>query len=148
SHYGRTGPCCVAVVDAGIARAVVAMRDPFPQVAGRGLAYLQEHGVAVTLGVHEAEARRQNAPYLHAVELGRPWVHLKVALSADGAVAASRGARTTITGPEAGRWTQRLRASVDAIAVGADTALIDDPVLTARDVFRHRPLTRVVFDRG
>lgn len=148
SHYGRTGPCCVAVVEAGIARAVIAMRDPFPQVAGQGLAYLRAHGVDVRVGVGEEAARRQNAPYLHAVELGRPWVHLKVAVSADGAVAARPGERTAISGPEAARWTQRLRASVDAIAVGARTASVDDPLLTARDVFRHRPLARVVFDRA
>jgi diaminohydroxyphosphoribosylaminopyrimidine deaminase / 5-amino-6-(5-phosphoribosylamino)uracil reductase len=74
-------------------------------------------------------------------------VHLKVATSADGAVAAAPGARTPISGSEAARWTQRLRGAVDAIAIGAGTALVDDPLLTTRDVYRHRPLIRVVFDR-
>ena len=147
SHQGRTGPCCVAVADAGITRAVVATIDPFPQVAGRGLAYLRERGIAVTVGLGRREARRQNAPFFRAVELGRPWVHLKVAMSLDGAVAERPGARTTISGPEAARWTQRLRAAVDAIAVGARTAQVDDPLLTAREVYRHRPLVRAVFDR-
>ncbi len=147
SHTGRTGPCCVAVVDAGVRRVVVAAGDPFPQVAGRGFAYLRARGLAVTTGVGRREARRQNAPFFRAIELGRPWVHLKVAMSLDGGVAARAGERTTLSGPEATRWTQRLRGSVDAIAVGAHTALVDDPVLTARDVYRHRPLVRVVFDR-
>ncbi len=116
---GRTGPCCVAVVDAGVRRVVVAAGDPFPQVAGRGFAYLRARGLAVTTGVGRREARRQNAPFFRAVELGRPWVHLKVAMSLDGGVAARAGERTTLSGPEATRWTQRLRGSVDAIAVGA-----------------------------
>lgn len=147
SHTGRTGPCCVAVADARIRRVVVATGDPFPQVAGRGLAYLRERGVEVTVGVGRREARRQNAPFFSVVERGRPWVHLKVAMSLDGAVAASQGARTPISGPEAARWTQRLRGAVDAIAVGAGTALVDDPLLTAREVYRPRPLVRIVLDR-
>ena len=147
SHTGRTGPCCVAVVDAGIRRVVVAAGDPFPQVAGRGFAYLRSRGIAVTTGVGWRDARQQNAPFFTAVERGRPWVHLKVAMSLDGAVAARGGARTQLSGPEATRWTQRLRGAVDAIAVGSQTALVDDPILTARDVYRHRPLVRVVFDR-
>lgn len=147
SHTGRTGPCCVAVAEAGVRRVVVATGDPFPQVAGRGLAYLRARGVAVTLGVGRREARRQNAPFFRSVEQGRPWVHVKVAMSLDGAVARRPGERTPISGPEAARWTQRRRAEVDAIAIGVGTALVDDPVLTARDVHRLRPLTRVVFDR-
>ena len=147
SHTGRTGPCSVAVAEAGIRRVVAATGDPFAQVSGRGFAYLRAHGIAVTVGVGRRDARRQNAPFFRAVELGRPWVHLKVAMSLDGAVAAGPGERTTISGPEAARWTQRLRGRVDAIAIGAATARIDNPVLTVRDVYRHRPLLRVVFDR-
>ncbi len=147
SHTGRTGPCCVAVVGAGIRRVVAAAGDPFPQVAGRGFAYLRSRGVAVTTGVGLQEARRQNAPFFMAVERGRPWVHLKCAMSLDGAVAARAGERTPLSGPEATRWSQRLRGEVDAIAIGSRTAIVDDPILTARDVYRHRPLVRVVFDR-
>jgi diaminohydroxyphosphoribosylaminopyrimidine deaminase/5-amino-6-(5-phosphoribosylamino)uracil reductase len=147
SHTGRTGPCCVAVAAAGIRRVVVATGDPFPQVSGRGFAFLRERGVAVTTGVGRREARQQNAPFFSAVKRGRPWVHLKVAVSRDGGVAAGVGQRTSLSGPEASRWTQRLRGAVDAIAIGAGTARIDDPLLTAREVYRHRPLVRVVFDR-
>ncbi len=147
SHHGRTGPCCVAVADAGVARAVIATGDPFPQVAGRGIRYLRDRGVAVTIGLGRRDARRQNAPFFRVVERGRPWVHLKIAMGLDAGIAARPGERTAISGPDAARWTQRLRASVDAIAVGARTAAVDDPLLTARDVYRHRPLVRVVFDR-
>ena len=148
SHTGRTGPCCVAVAEAGVRRVVVATGDPFPQVSGRGFSYLRDRGIAVTVGVGRRQARHQNAPFFTVVEHGRPWVHLKVAMSLDGAVAARRGQRTAISGPEAIRWTQRCRAEVDAIAIGLGTALADDPILTARDVFRLKPLTRVVFDRA
>lgn len=147
SHTGRTGPCCVAVADAGVHRVVVAAGDPFPSVSGRGFAHLRARGIVVTTGVGRREARLQNAPFFRVVELGRPWVQLKVATSLDGGVAARPGERTSISGPEAVRWTQRLRGRVDAIAVGAGTARIDDPLLTAREVYRHRPLVRVVFDR-
>lgn len=147
SHTGRTGPCCVAVAEAGIRRVVVAAGDPFPQVSGRGFAYLRARGIDVTIGVGRRDARLQNAPFFRAIECHRPWVHLKIAMSLDGAVAARAGDRTTLSGPEAVRWTQRLRGAVDAIAVGATTAAVDDPLLTAREVYRHRPLVRVVFDR-
>jgi diaminohydroxyphosphoribosylaminopyrimidine deaminase / 5-amino-6-(5-phosphoribosylamino)uracil reductase len=147
SHTNRTGPCCVAVHDAGLRRVVAAVQDPNPRVSGRGLAYLRERGIDVTVGVGRAEAARQNAPFFSVQRAGRPWVIAKVAMSLDGGVAAARGARTAISGPAAQRWTQRLRAGVDAIGVGAGTVLVDDPVLTTRDVYRERPLLRVVFDR-
>lgn len=147
SHTNRTGPCAVAVGAAGVRRVVVATGDPNPRVSGAGLAYLRERGVEVTLGVGRAEAVAQNAPFFSVMRRGRPWVLAKVAMSLDGGVAAAPGARTPITGPAAQRWTQRLRATVDAVGVGAETVLVDDPLLTAREVYRHRPLTRVVFDR-
>jgi len=147
SHTNRTGPCCVAVHEAGIRRVVVAVGDPNPRVNGAGLRYLRERGVAVTVGVREAEAARQNAPFFSVVTRGRPWVVAKAATSLDGMVAARDGQRTVITGIEAYRWTQRLRGAIDAVAVGSTTALVDDPQLTAREVWRSRPLTRVVFDR-
>lgn len=147
SHTNRTGPCAVAVHEAGIRRVVVAIGDPNPRVAGAGLAYLRQRGIEVTLGVGRAEAAAQNAPFFSVMLRGRPWVVVKVAMSLDGRVARAAGERTPITGSEAHRWTQRLRGRVDAVAVGAGTLLADDPVLTARDVPRRRPLTRVVFDR-
>jgi diaminohydroxyphosphoribosylaminopyrimidine deaminase/5-amino-6-(5-phosphoribosylamino)uracil reductase len=147
SHTGRTGPCAPRVVDAGIRRAVVAVADPNPRVAGRGLEYLRAHGVDVTLGVLEDEARRLNRAFFTYITRGRPLVTLKAALSLDGMVAAQPGTRTALTGAEASSAVHRERAEVDALAVGSETLRVDDPLLTARGVYRYRPLTRVVFDR-
>jgi diaminohydroxyphosphoribosylaminopyrimidine deaminase/5-amino-6-(5-phosphoribosylamino)uracil reductase len=147
SHVGRTGPCAPLVVAAGIARAVIAMEDSNPRVAGRGVAHLRAHGIEVTLGVLEERARRLNAPFFTWVSRRRPFVTLKMALTLDGCVSARPGARTALTGAAAARAVHRERAEVDAIAVGSGTVLTDDPLLTARGAFRHRPLTRVVFDR-
>lgn len=146
AHVGRTGPCCVAVAAAGIARVVVATRDPNPLVAGRGLAYLREHGVAVEAGLLAGDATRLNIAFFTAMLKQRPWVVLKAATSLDGAVAAGPGQRTALTSEEGNRAAHRFRAEVDAIGVGSETVLIDDPLLTARGVFRERPLVRVLFD--
>ena len=147
SHTGRTGPCAVAVADAGIRRVVAAMQDPYPEVAGRGFAYLRDHGVEVEVGVREAEAQRLNEVFVTNVVARRPFVVAKIAISLDNAVAAAPGARTTVSGAASQRHAQRVRAEVAAIGIGSGTLLADDPVLTARDVWRARPLIRVVFDR-
>lgn len=147
SHTGRTGPCAPLVTAAGIARAVIAMEDPNPLVNGRGLQHLRDRGVEVTIGVERARAAEQNAVFLTNVRRRRPHVILKAALSADGKLAAAAGVRTQLTGPEANRRIHRQRAEVDAIAVGSETLLVDDPLLTARGAYRGRPLTRVIFDR-
>jgi diaminohydroxyphosphoribosylaminopyrimidine deaminase/5-amino-6-(5-phosphoribosylamino)uracil reductase len=146
-HTGRTGPCTQRLLEAGVRRVVAATLDPDPRVAGRGIALLRAAGIEVEVGLAEAEARRLNAGYFLAQERGRPLVVVKAAVSRDGAIAARRDRPTAITGPAAARRTQRLRAAVDAVAVGVDTVLADDPRLTARDVVRARPLARVVFDR-
>jgi diaminohydroxyphosphoribosylaminopyrimidine deaminase/5-amino-6-(5-phosphoribosylamino)uracil reductase len=146
-HTGRTGPCAPRVVDAGIRRVVVATEDPNPLVAGRGIAYLREHGVDVTVGVCAGEAARLNRGFFMRILHGRPFVTMKVALSLDGCVAAAGGVRTSLTGAAANRRVHRERAEVDAIAVGSGTVLADDPLLTVRGVYRYRPLTRVIFDR-
>jgi diaminohydroxyphosphoribosylaminopyrimidine deaminase/5-amino-6-(5-phosphoribosylamino)uracil reductase len=146
-HTGRTGPCTARIVEAGICRVVSAIQDPNPRVAGGGFRYLRERGVDVVDGIMREEAARANAPFFTWVREGRPLVTMKVALSADGRVAARAGVRTAITGPVAARWVHRDRACTDAIGVGVGTVLIDDPLLTARGAWRHRPLTRVVFDR-
>lgn len=147
SHTGRTGPCAVAVAEAGVRRVVAAMQDPYPQVAGRGFAYLREHGVEVEVGVREAEARRLNEVFVTNVVARRPFVIAKIAVSLDGAIAEAPGARTAVSGAASQRHAQRVRAEVAAIGIGSGTLIADDPVLTARDVWRERPLARVVFDR-
>jgi diaminohydroxyphosphoribosylaminopyrimidine deaminase/5-amino-6-(5-phosphoribosylamino)uracil reductase len=147
SHTGRTGPCAPVVADAGIRRVVIALEDPNPLVNGRGLAYLRERGIETLVGIGREDAERQNEAFLTVMRRKRPLVILKVALSLDGCIAAAPGKRTALTGPAANRVIQRQRAEVDAIAVGSGTILADDPLLTARGVFRARPLVRVVFDR-
>ena len=145
-HTGRTGPCAPLVVEAGIRRAVIAIEDPNPLVAGKGLAHLRAHGIQVAVGTLAAEARRLNRPFLTRIEHGRPFVIMKAALSIDAFVAAAAGGRTRLTGAIANRGIHRLRAEVDALAIGSGTLLADDPLLTARGAYRARPLTRVVFD--
>ncbi len=148
SHTGRTGPCTERIIAAGITRVVAAMEDPFPLARGRGFAMLREHGIAVETGVAREDAVRLNQPFLTTIRERRPFVILKAATSLDGRMAAAPGERTQLTSAAAARHAHYQRAQVDAIAIGSGTLLVDDPLLTARLVYRERPLTRVVFDRG
>jgi diaminohydroxyphosphoribosylaminopyrimidine deaminase/5-amino-6-(5-phosphoribosylamino)uracil reductase len=132
AHQGRTPPCVDALVAAGVARVVAALVDPDPRVDGAGLARLRAAGVEVTVGVGADAAAEQNAAYLTHRRLGRPRVTLKAAASLDGKVAAPDGSSQWITGPAARADGHRLRAEADAVAVGAGTALADDPRLTVR----------------
>jgi diaminohydroxyphosphoribosylaminopyrimidine deaminase/5-amino-6-(5-phosphoribosylamino)uracil reductase len=145
-HQGRTGPCVGPIVAAGIARVVTATEDPNPLVLGGGIRYLRAHGVDVEVGPCARDARRLNEAFFMAVTRHRPFVTAKIALSADAAVADAPGRRTRLSGPIVDRLMQRQRAEVDAIGVGANTVVVDDPLLTARGVYRHRPLVRVIFD--
>jgi diaminohydroxyphosphoribosylaminopyrimidine deaminase/5-amino-6-(5-phosphoribosylamino)uracil reductase len=147
AHTGRTGPCTERVIAAGIRRVVAAMEDPFPLVQGRGFAALRAHGIDVEVGVERDAAARLNQPYLSALRTGRPFVTLKAATSLDGRIAEAPGRRTALTSLPAIRHAHCVRAQVDAVAVGSGTVLVDDPLLTVREVYRERPLTRVVFDR-
>jgi diaminohydroxyphosphoribosylaminopyrimidine deaminase/5-amino-6-(5-phosphoribosylamino)uracil reductase len=165
-HTGRTGPCTEAVIRAGITRVVTAVEDPNPRVAGGGHALLRAAGIAVTTGIGRDEALGQNAPFFTWITQRRPWTVLKTAASADGFVSGAPGLKPRgsmssgaelahgaqglqplrITGPATDRWMHRQRAWIDAIAVGADTAIADNPLLTARGAWRARPLTRVIID--
>jgi len=146
-HTGRTGPCTERIIAAGIGRVVTAMEDPFPQVSGRGIAALRAQGIVVDVGVERDAAVRLNQPFLTSVRERRPFVILKAAASIDCRIAEGEGKRTQITSAAANRRVQYMRAQVDAVAVGSGTVLVDDPLLTAREIYRERPLTRVVFDR-
>lgn len=146
-HTGRTGPCVERIVAAGIRRVVAAVEDPNPQVRGGGVRYLRAHGLEVTVGVAEGEAARLNAAFFTVMRRGRPFVILKAALSLDGRVAGPGGAPVALTAVEANRQTHLLRAEVDAVGIGVGTLLTDDPLLTVREVYRPRPLVRVIFDR-
>jgi diaminohydroxyphosphoribosylaminopyrimidine deaminase/5-amino-6-(5-phosphoribosylamino)uracil reductase len=147
SHQGRTGPCAPRIVEAGIARVVAATIDPNPLVDGRGVSYLRDRGIRVEMGVGESAAVRLNQPFFTLTREGRPFVILKAATSLDGCIAEAPGTRTPLTSAEANRHAHAVRAEVDAIGVGVGTILADDPLLTARGVYRAGPLVRVIFDR-
>jgi len=146
-HVGRTGPCTDRIIAAGVARVVAAIEDPDPRVSGHGIAALRAHGIEVTLGVETQAAERLNRGYLMSTRFGRPWVILKAAISTDGHVAAAPGARTVLTGAAAHRHAQLVRARVDAVMIGSETGIVDDPLLTVREVYRARPLVRAILDR-
>lgn len=146
-HTGRTGPCVERIAAAGIRRVVAATIDPNPLGAGRGFAWLRARGIDVEVGLAGPDAAQLNAPFFTLMRTGRPFVIAKAGVSLDGRIAARAGVRTAITGPASWRAVHRLRAEVDAIGVGAGTILTDDPLLTARDVYRDRPLVRAIFDR-
>ncbi len=146
AHHGRTAPCTDPIVAAGVARVVIGVEDPDPLVAGRGIAALQAAGIEVVVGVAADEVTEQLAPYLKHRETGWPWVVLKMAASLDARTAAPDGTSRWITGEAARRDVHRLRASSDAVLVGAGTVRADDPELTVRlddGVERSQPL-RVV----
>jgi diaminohydroxyphosphoribosylaminopyrimidine deaminase/5-amino-6-(5-phosphoribosylamino)uracil reductase len=132
SHTGRTPPCTDAILAAGVARVVVAIEDPDPQVSGKGIAALRAAGVEVDVGVRAGEVRAQLAPYLTHRTTGRPYVVLKLAATLDGRTAAADGSSRWITGEEARADAHRLRAESDAVIVGAGTVRADDPSLTVR----------------
>jgi diaminohydroxyphosphoribosylaminopyrimidine deaminase/5-amino-6-(5-phosphoribosylamino)uracil reductase len=147
SHHGRTPPCCEALAGAGIARVVMAMRDPDPRVNGRGLAMLRCAGIAVEEGLLEAEARALNAGFFRRIQAGMPVVTLKLASTLDGRIATATGESRWITGEAARREVHALRARHDAILVGSGTVLADDPDLTCRLPGMERvPMLRVVAD--
>jgi len=150
AHHGRTPPCAESIVAAGVARVVVAVEDPDPRVAGRGLEILRQAGIEVTVGVAADEVAEQLAPYLKHRRTGRPWVVLKLAASLDARTAAPDGTSRWITGEAARRDAHLLRARSDAVLVGAGTVRSDDPELTVRldDGIDHPQPLRVVLGRA
>lgn len=148
AHQGRTAPCTDALIRAGIKRVVAPIEDPNPEVSGRGFAHLREAGIEVCKGLLAEEATRLNEAYIHYRRTGRPFVHLKMAVSLDGKIATRAGDSRWITGTEARTRAHELRHQYDAIMVGGGTVRADDPLLTDRSgKKRRRPLTRVVIDQ-
>src|SRR5437899_4440781 len=131
-HEGKTPPCTKAVLRSGVKRVVAAMLDPFREVHGRGVELLQKAGLEVAVGVGAAEAHRLNAPYLKLLATGRPYVHVKWAMSLDGKIATASGNSKWISTKGSRAWVHALRGKMDAIAVGSRTARLDDPLLTVR----------------
>jgi diaminohydroxyphosphoribosylaminopyrimidine deaminase/5-amino-6-(5-phosphoribosylamino)uracil reductase len=147
SHHGRTPPCADALVEAGVARVVVPIEDPDPRVAGQGLARLEAAGIAVTRGVLADEAVLAHAGHISRVTRGRPWVTLKLAVSADGMIGRRAGERMIISGREAFEAVQAMRVESDAVMIGIGTVLVDNPRLTVRlpGLSRRSPV-RVILD--
>lgn len=147
-HQGRTGPCTLALIQAGLARVVVGVRDPNPRVDGGGLAILRAQGLTVDEGVLGEACARFHAPFFKLIRTGLPWVSLKLALGSDGALG-PEGRHTPVTPPEVQRLGHALRRASEAIVVGRHTAEVDDPQLTDRwpaPTAPHRLFHRVVLD--
>lgn len=132
SHHGKTPPCAAALIEAGVARVVIAMQDPNPLVAGRGIQILKDAGIAVELGVQQSEAEALNPGFIKRMQSGLPRVRAKLAMSLDGRTAMASGASKWITGPAARADVQRLRAASCAIISGVETVATDNAALTVR----------------
>ncbi|MFZ5564691.1 MAG: bifunctional diaminohydroxyphosphoribosylaminopyrimidine deaminase/5-amino-6-(5-phosphoribosylamino)uracil reductase RibD [Thermodesulfobacteriota bacterium] len=147
NHTGRTPPCTRKICDAGIARVVVAMRDPNPHVAGGGIEYLQANGTAVTVGVCESEAKKQLEWFSKYIITGRPFVTVKCAMTLDGRIATRAGDSRWVSGEASRAFVHKLRHASDAILVGVGTVNADNPRLTARiEGTRTKDPMRVVLD--
>jgi diaminohydroxyphosphoribosylaminopyrimidine deaminase / 5-amino-6-(5-phosphoribosylamino)uracil reductase len=146
SHHGRTPPCAEALVEAGVAKVIVAMQDPNPLVAGKGYALLKEAGIEVQAGLMEAEATALNIGFVSRMTRNRPWVRMKIAASLDGKTALNNGTSQWITGEAARRDGHRMRARSCAILTGIGTVLADNPELSVRHVETSRQPLRVVVD--
>jgi diaminohydroxyphosphoribosylaminopyrimidine deaminase/5-amino-6-(5-phosphoribosylamino)uracil reductase len=147
SHAGETGPCAKALIDAGVKRVVIATQDSNPEISGKGMAMLEKAGIEVALGVCEEEARKVNEGFFTAMERGRPFVTLKLALTLDGRIATRTKESQWITGPRAREYSHYLRLRHDAILVGVDTVIADNPQLTCRlPGLEHCSPIRVVAD--
>ncbi|MDE2893623.1 MAG: bifunctional diaminohydroxyphosphoribosylaminopyrimidine deaminase/5-amino-6-(5-phosphoribosylamino)uracil reductase RibD [Chloroflexota bacterium] len=151
-HYGRTPPCTSAIIEAGVARVVVAYGDPDTRVAGRGLELLREAGIEVSLGDGAAEAAAHYEAYAHHRRTGRPFATAKFAASLDGRIASTSGDSRWISGPQTLRWAHQNRPLFDAMLVGVETIIVDNPQLTARPENWQgpvpQPLRVVVDSRG
>lgn len=145
AHHGNTPPCCELLGDLPISRVVVAMEDPTPKVAGKGIQYLRDHDIAVDVGVMEEEAKQLNEFFLHYQTYNRPFVTLKIAQTIDGYIAAPDGDSEWITGPKSRAFVHKWRSQYDAVMVGRNTALLDNPRLTVRHVEGRQP-KRIVVD--
>jgi diaminohydroxyphosphoribosylaminopyrimidine deaminase/5-amino-6-(5-phosphoribosylamino)uracil reductase len=146
AHTGKTPPCVNAIIDAGVSRVVVGMKDPNPKVNGAGFEALERAGIEVIAGVLEEECRWVNRGFIRAMTLGRPWVTVKAAVSSDGKIALENGESKWISGSESRVRSHLLRAGNDAIMVGVGTILSDNPALSVRDVDGSSPV-KVVVDR-
>ncbi len=148
NHYGRTPPCTEAIIRAQVAKVVIARRDINPHVKGGGAEKLRRAGIIVKTGLMERESSEMNRSYERYVLSGRPFISVKVAITADGKIATGKGLSKWISGDEARKYVHKLRRQSDAVLVGIETVLKDDPMLTVREVPMdgYEPPWRVVLD--
>ncbi|KKT72798.1 MAG: Riboflavin biosynthesis protein RibD, partial [Candidatus Peregrinibacteria bacterium GW2011_GWA2_44_7] len=147
-HYGKTPPCVSEIISAGIARVVFALQDPNPKVRGHSARILRQNGIAVSSGCLENEARLLNEFFITYMTTGMPFVTVKAGVSLDGIISARRGTRTNITSKTSQKESHRLRAQYDAVLVGVNTVLIDNPHLGVRLVRGRDPLRIILDSRG
>lgn len=145
SHTGKTPPCCNALIRAGVKRVVAGMRDPNPQVNGGGLLALDQVGIETLCGVMEDECRAINRPFLKFITTGLPYVTYKCAMTLDGKIASISGSSRWISGEASRKIVHRMRAESNAIMVGVDTVIADNPQLTVRHIKGNNPL-RIIVD--
>ncbi len=145
AHHGKTPPCANMLAELPIKRVVIAMQDPFPDVNGKGIKLLKDRGITVEVGVLKEKAQELNEAWLHYIEFSRPFVTLKIAQTADGYIAAPNGDSKWITSVESRTLVHRWRSNIDAVMVGRNTAMTDNPSLTVRLVEGRQP-RRVVID--
>lgn len=148
NHYGRTPPCSEALIAAGVAKVVVGMVDPNPQVAGSGIAKLRQAGIEVAVGVEEEACRRLNEGFIHRMLHRKPFGILKYAMTLDGKIATNTGHSAWVTSTEARAEVHKLRKACDAVIIGANTARKDNPRLTSRSSDRADNPLRVVMSRN
>jgi diaminohydroxyphosphoribosylaminopyrimidine deaminase/5-amino-6-(5-phosphoribosylamino)uracil reductase len=141
-HFGKTPPCTDRVIESGVAEVVAGMRDPFPEVAGKGFRKLRHAGIEVWCGVMEDECRRLNEGFIKRIETGRPFVTVKSAMTMDGRIATRMGKSKWITSETARKRVQRLRYEADIVLTGSGTVLADDPMLTPRGRELKKPEAR------
>jgi diaminohydroxyphosphoribosylaminopyrimidine deaminase/5-amino-6-(5-phosphoribosylamino)uracil reductase len=146
SHYGRTPPCSLALIQAGVKRVVIATLDPNPRVAGRGVQMLKNAGIEVEVGLLEREAKELNLDFFHWITTKKPYVVLKIAQTLDGFIATTEGKSKWITSFESRKKVHRMRCESDAILVGVGTVLKDNPELTVRHVKCEKKPLRVILD--
>lgn len=147
SHYGKTPPCSLQIIEKQIPRVVVGMIDPYERVSGKGIAALKAHGVEVCYGIMEQDCQRLNRAFTHHLATGRPLVTLKMAQTLDGYIATASGDSKWVSGKAARTLVHQWRAELDAVLIGSGTALADNPSLTVRHVSGRHPW-RVVLDRS
>ena len=146
-HFGRTPPCTDAIIKARIKRVVIAMKDPNPLNNGRGIRKLNAHGIKISAGILESEAKKANRPFIKFITTGMPYVTVKMAESLDGKIATRTGDSKWVTDEDSRKYVHRLRAKVDAVMVGANTAMIDDPTLLSRTSNGKQPVRVIVGNR-